>query len=571
MVKIDEIKDRLDIVDVIGEYVELKPAGSSFKALSPFKVEKTPSFMVNPRLQIFKDFSSGIGGDVITFIQEIERVDFKEALKIAAEKAGIEIESYAPNTEFQIKKERALKAHEMAAKYYHFILLNHKFGKAGREYARKRGLDSKIIKKFQVGYAPNSRTGLITYLTKVGYSKEELIDFSLGTSRGNEVIDKFRNRLLQPIHDVKGHVVGFSGRYFGDNDNAPKYLNSAETVIFKKNDLLYGLFEARESSRKTKTLILVEGNIDVLSSHRVGVEHIVAPLGTAFTEQQAKLIKRYAEQVLFCFDTDQAGLNALIRSISIVEGIGLEHRVIDIGEFGDADELIAKKPEEWNKAVESPIDSVEFLLKKISEELDLGSPNGKVRFIKRVIPIIKSVKNPVAREAYIREVSLISQSSHSEVKKLFDGEKTNQRSRTNAPESEEEAQEEISVISTLSADEKYLLFLVANYPELKIEVDEQVLSEGPVRSAIVKVKNDREQFLKEYGDVLKEIEMSDISFMDHSWIQEPEKELKEVILRLVRAYHKKQVRLIGIKLETDPENEELQKQLAEHLRKVKKS
>lgn len=407
MTDIEIVKSKLDIVEVIGSYVsELKRSGANYKANCPFHNEKTPSFMVNPSLQIFKCFGCGKAGDVIKFIEEIERVDFLDALNLAAERAGVELSKVpTKNDKLENEKQRLIEANTLTAKFYNYILTKHQLGKEGKSYAQKRGIDNAMIEKFQVGFAPNARANLKKFLLARNFTEKELVKWGLLVERGKVTIDKFRNRLLQPIFNLRGEVVGFSGRYIGTNKEAPKYLNSPETLVYKKNELLYGFFQGKEAIRKQNFVILVEGNIDILSSNRIGIQNIVAPLGTSFTLNQAKLVKRFCEEIYFCFDTDEAGIKALIRGLEIVETVGLKHRVINLGSYQDADELIMQAPEMWEKLIDKSENTLEYLTTLLAKDLDLESADGKSKFNYRIVPVLKVVKDEVLLSHYIKKVA----------------------------------------------------------------------------------------------------------------------------------------------------------------------
>ncbi len=462
MSDIENIKAKLDIVDVIGSYVpDLKKAGVNFKARCPFHSEKTPSFTVNPSLQIFKCFGCGKAGDVIKFIEEIEHTDFADALKIAAEKAGIELtrESSSQNSKEKAEKEKLLNANWLTAKYYNYILTQHKSGKKGLEYAtKKRKIDLQRIHDFLVGYAPNKTDNLKKFLISKGFEEKDLIRWGLLVERNNKTIDKFRERLIQPIFNLKGEVVAFSGRYIGSIKEAPKYLNSPETLVYKKNEMLYGLHQAKEFLKDNNFLILVEGNIDILSSHRVEIGNIVAPLGTAFTINQAKLIKRFGEYVYFCFDTDAAGTKALIRGMGIAEEIELKHKVIDLTGYQDADDLIKAVPEEWKVRIENAKQTMDYLIEKFSEDLDMGSAEGKSIFESRILPCLSLVKDEVLFNHYRKTIASIL-----EVSENFIDSRAN---KLKAPALRHSGQTENEVVetkpsnNTFNPDEKYLLQLL---------------------------------------------------------------------------------------------------------------
>lgn len=462
MSDIENIKAKLDIVDVIGSYVpDLKKAGVNFKARCPFHSEKTPSFTVNPSLQIFKCFGCGKAGDVIKFIEEIEHTDFADALKIAAEKAGIELtrESSSQNSKEKAEKEKLLNANWLTAKYYNYILTQHKSGKKGLEYAtKKRKIDLQRIHDFLVGYAPNKTDNLKKFLISKGFEEKDLIRWGLLVERNNKTIDKFRERLIQPIFNLKGEVVAFSGRYIGSIKEAPKYLNSPETLVYKKNEMLYGLHQAKEFLKDNNFLILVEGNIDILSSHRVEIGNIVAPLGTAFTINQAKLIKRFGEYVYFCFDTDAAGTKALIRGMGIAEEIELKHKVIDLTGYQDADDLIKAVPEEWKVRIENAKQTMDYLIEKFSEDLDMGSAEGKSVFESRILPCLSLVKDEVLFNHYRKTIASILEVSENFIDSRAN--KLKASALRHSGQTENEVVETKPNNNTFNPDEKYLLQLL---------------------------------------------------------------------------------------------------------------
>jgi len=408
MINLDEIKNRLDIVNLISEYLgPLTQAGSNYKCKCPFHNEKTPSFMISPTLQIFKCFGCGIGGDVIKFIQEIEKVDFKDAIKIAAEKAGLKIDELIGNPKLEQEKKLILQANELTAKFYNYILLKHKSGLSGMKYAQKRGITESDINKFLIGYAPNTQTSLKDFLNKKGFDDKSLVRYGLLVERNKKYIDKFRNRLIQPIFNLRGDIIAFSGRYIGSSKQIPKYLNSPDTIIFKKSEVLYGLFHAKSAMKNSGFLIIEEGNIDVISSHRVGVENIAAPLGTAFTEAQAILIKKFVDTVYFCFDTDDAGQNALLRAIGIAEKVGLFHKVIDIGNYKDPDELISKEPDKWIKCISQATNSIDYLIASFCKNHDISLLENKNKFANFISPVLTLLRNDINKAHYTELIANI--------------------------------------------------------------------------------------------------------------------------------------------------------------------
>ncbi|MFW5702388.1 MAG: DNA primase [Candidatus Dojkabacteria bacterium] len=410
--QIEDIKQRLDIAEVVQAYVPtLKPAGRNMFGLCPFHNESTPSFSVNPELQIFKCFGCGEGGDVLTFLQKVEGLDFRGALELAAKKAGVELKQFdSPEAKKRKKeRERALEAHLLASDYFHYLLLSHNAGKEGLDYAtRKRKLQEKQIKQYKLGFAPKGFHNLEKFLSKKGFSKDELVRFGLLVNKNGRIYDKFRNRLMHPIRNMQGEVVGFSGRAIDPDEKGPKYLNSPETMIYHKKKLPYGAFEAKEAMRQKKYVILVEGNIDIISSARVGVENIVCPLGTALTVEQSKLLKRYVDSLYFCFDTDQAGKKALLRALERTEKEGVEAKAVDLGDYKDADDLILAEPKLWQHRINKSQEIPEFIMQIFQKDFDLGSSGEKLEYIEMVLPFIKRLQDQVKTDHYLQELERIT-------------------------------------------------------------------------------------------------------------------------------------------------------------------
>ncbi len=565
---IELVKSKIDIVDLLSGYFELKRAGANYKARCPFHNEKTPSFMVSPTLQIYKCFGCGKTGDVFKFIQDYERVEFPEALRVLAQKAGVELtHTEYKNPQKEEEKRRIIEANTLTAKFYNYILTSHKSGKEGLEYAKKRMIDSKRVKDFLVGFAPVGNYNLKNFLLSKGFNEKELISFGLLVEKDKDVIDKFRNRLMQPIFDLKGNIVGFSGRYVGDFKGAPKYLNSPETIVYKKNELLYGLFQAKDFIREKKYLILVEGNIDILTSHRVGIGNIAAPLGTAFTIQQAKLLKRFTDEVYFCFDSDEAGTKALIRGIELLEQVGINHKVIDLGEFQDADDLIKKDEKLWFKKLESAKDSIEYLIEKLATDLDLGSANGKRAFKSRIMPIISLIADEVMTIHYAKKVALILEVP---IDTILDQLKNVKKKSMYHQEPEEDVEEFYE--RERPPYEIYLLALLLkeyrdDYTKLKAEVftDSDIYS---IFRLFLEVKDAiklLEKLQPSKQQLLKEILLTDIED-----VKDFKSQINKVYSRLYRKYLQQKIIHIKRELVVNEDDLDLVYQLNEMTKELKK-
>lgn len=366
---IEEIKARCDIASIISEYMNIKQSGANYKGLCPFHGEKTPSFYINTSKQIYKCFGCGEGGDVINFVMKMENLDFMDAVKILANKCGIEINTNM-NEETRIKIEKSKKfqdIHTEAARFYLSNLLGSK--NLGYEYLRIRGLDDKIIKKFGLGFSLDSWNSLMNTLISKGYKKQDLLDCGLIAKNrdGTNCYDKFRNRVMFPIFDYRGNIIGFGGRVL--DDSLPKYLNSPDTLIFNKKQNLYGLNFARKNL-ESKTIVLVEGYMDLISLYQYGIKNVVATLGTALTEQQGILIKRYADTAIISYDSDEAGIKATLRAIDILTKLGINVKVLDLKDAKDPDEFVRKYGlSDYKKAMDVSTHYIKYKIDHLKKNL----------------------------------------------------------------------------------------------------------------------------------------------------------------------------------------------------------
>ena len=402
---IDEVKSRSDIVNVISQYISLKNSGSSYSGLCPFHSEKTGSFHVNQNKQIYKCFGCGEGGDVINFIMKIENLDFMAAVKLLAQKNGIEFNTNLSEADKKKMEEIELMQdiHLKAARFYFSNLINSK--NAGYDYLRKRGLSDKIIKRFGLGYSLYSWNSLMDYLLSIGYEKKDLVKSGLVTHKenGDKYYDKFRNRVMFPIFDYRGNVIGFGGRVL--DDSMPKYLNSPDTILFNKRYNLYGLNYAKKSI-KNDTLILVEGYMDLISLVEYGIENVVATLGTALTNEQGKLIKRYASTAVISYDSDEAGIKATLRAIEILRHQNINVKILNLKDCKDPDDFIKKyKKEGFLKAIEDSVSHIIFQINILKRKFDFNKDEHLIKFAKEAASIIKTLSSPVEKDFYIKYVS----------------------------------------------------------------------------------------------------------------------------------------------------------------------
>ena len=397
---LDELARRNDIVDVVGSYVHLtKKSGSNLFGLCPFHSEKTPSFSVSPDKQIYHCFGCGKGGGVISFVQQIEGLDFTEAVEFLARRAGMPL----PQQDEQEQKRASRRArlyelNKAAAKHWYQNLISVP-GNPGQQYIARRGIEPRWVKNFGLGYAPDSWSDLCDAMTAQGFSWEELISAGLmkpGKS-GKGGYDAFRNRLIFPVIDIRGNVIAFSGRIIGDGE--PKYLNSPETAVFSKRSNLFAINLAKKS--KAGYFILTEGNIDVVSLHQAGFDSAVASLGTSFTDEQARLMKRYADEVVLCYDSDTAGRKASERAISILQKLDMRVRVLELTGAKDPDEFIKTHgADAFRNVLEGSAGQVEYRLRTVEGKYDLSTDEGRVGYLKDSASLLASLPNAVEREVY---------------------------------------------------------------------------------------------------------------------------------------------------------------------------
>lgn len=397
---VELVKSRIDILSLVGEYVSLNKKGKNYWANCPFHGEKTPSFSVSPERGIFKCFGCGEGGDIFTFYQKIEGVSFGLALSTLAKKAGIKLENHEIDDQKDKLKDRLYLIHQKATEFYHYILTKHQAGKVGLEYLANRGIGIESIKEFNLGYAPNEWEALSKFLLSKGFSEQEIVSsgLSLPSGKGKKPYDRFRNRIVCPVFDNTGAVIAFSGRIIGQDE--PKYLNSPDSPIFNKSYALYGLHQGKSEIKSKDLCILVEGNLDVVSSHKVGVKNVVAPLGTSLTTNQLQIIRRLTDKLAFCFDNDKAGINATHRGVELAEGFDFSIKSIPLASGKDPDDLIRSNKESWQEVVTNPVEIYEYYLHNLLKEFDPSSSDGKRRIASGFIPTLKKIKNPITKEFY---------------------------------------------------------------------------------------------------------------------------------------------------------------------------
>ena len=402
---VEEVRNRLAIEDVIGEYVQLKRAGRNWRGLSPFSNEKSPSFMVSPEKQIWHDFSSGKGGNMFSFVMEVEGLDFKGALELLARKAGIDIEQYrSSSSRGGPDKEKLYTIIEAAARFYQVQFSQNK---VALEYVfNKRKFTKATALEWRLGYSPNNGSSLLEFLKTKKFTEEEIKQSGLTSEsyRGG-LQDMFRGRLMIPLQDAQGRVIGFTARLLIDDPNAPKYINTPQTVLYDKSRHVYGLHLAKESIRKTKFAVLVEGNLDVIASHQAVIKQVVATAGTALTESHLKALSRFTGDIRLSFDADKAGVAATERAIPIASRVKVSLSIIDIPSGKDPDELIKQDPKLWEEAINKNQYALDWLMRLYQSKLDIKSAVGKREFSDVLLPIVRALADPVERDHYLTSIA----------------------------------------------------------------------------------------------------------------------------------------------------------------------
>ena len=417
---INDVRQSNDIVDVISQYVHLKRSGRNFFGLCPFHNEKSPSFSVSPDKQIFHCFGCGVGGNVFSFITQIEGINFVEAVQMLAERANIQLPTLQDNGNSQREelKAKVYKVNEFTAEFYHQNLYKPQ-AKMAQEYVKKRQLSNETLKSFKIGFS-GKFDELYQELKKQGFGEREILESGLvNKNERGQYIDRYRNRLMFPICDARGKVIAFGGRVL--DDSKPKYINSPENVVYSKGRNLFGLNVAKKGD--LKRILIVEGYMDVISLHQRGITNVVAPLGTALTEQQGWLLRKNSEQIILSFDSDEAGLKAKLRALDILQNMGCDLRILQMEGAKDPDEYIIKYGNaRFNNLVDKALSIIEFKVKILKKDLNLENTNDKIKFLNEIAKLISNVNNTIEREVYIekiaKEYDISKEAIYAEVNKL---------------------------------------------------------------------------------------------------------------------------------------------------------
>lgn len=409
---IERVSERTDIYSVVSRYVQLKQKGGRFWGCCPFHNEKTASFSISPDKGLFYCFGCQTGGNVFKFLSLIENITYFEAVKLQAQRLGIEIpeKKYSPEEERRLREKKSLfKINELAQDFYHECLIKTARGEVGRKYLEARGITTETIETFKLGWATDDWDNLLTNLTRRGFSPEHMEKVGLIVRRKNSpgFYDRFRGRVMIPINDVFGHTVGFGGRILeAEDDNNPKYLNTPETELFNKRALLFGLDKSNKAISSAGAAIVVEGYMDVISLFSAGIKNVVATLGTAFTPEHVKLILKYARKIIFCYDSDEAGQRATLRALPIVQSAGADVFVVKVPDGKDPDEFIRKHGKAaFDELIKNAATLVDYRMNYVIDRADISTIRGKLAALHEILPVIANVKNATTRNEYRKKIA----------------------------------------------------------------------------------------------------------------------------------------------------------------------
>lgn len=503
----DLIKQKLDIVDIIGEYVNLIPAGSNYKAISPFRTEKTPSFIVSPELQIYKDFGGDKSGDIFQFIIDIEGVSFPEALNILAQKAGISLKSYNNNdNNTPDNKKVLLNILKDSAKIYHSILKHIQYGQKGRDYLYSRGITDELIDLFEIGLSPQAYHTLSKKLINTYTSTDIQAAGMAISSDKNNIYDRFRGRIMIPIQDILGRVVGFTARVLPEYDDGKmgKYINSPQNTVFDKSKVLFGLSQAKVAIKSHNRVILVEGQMDVIMSHKAGIKEVVAVSGTALTDQHITTLLRYTNQFLLAFDNDEAGINACLRSAALITKKGGVVKIIHITNGKDTADLVRDSPNLWESAVNNALDFIEYYMNNILANIESNNTPAKNKALQTLLEWIQDINDPITKNYYIKRLAdllnMAEKEIYSKLKLSIPKDESNQK----------EASQDTASIKLQKQIIAYLLYKPENHDILILE--QSLFTQSRLRKIFIKLREYCKQnsiknlSIAKYKEILSEIE-----------------------------------------------------------------
>ncbi|MCR4276985.1 MAG: DNA primase [Candidatus Roizmanbacteria bacterium] len=582
--QIDEIKRKIDIVEFIGSFITLKKAGRNFKAVCPFHQEKSPSFVVSPDRGIWHCFGAcGEGGDAIKFLMKWENITFIEALKELAKKTGVKLTLNKIGVEDKIwqKKERYLGMNQLAGEFFHYVFSKTDFGKKARDYLKTRLLNQSIIDKFELGYSPSSWDSLKLFLKKKKYEEEEMLENGLlvRSERGS-YYDRFRGRLMFPLKDSRNNILGFSGRILEGNEKEAKYVNTPETPIYHKRECLFGINLAIEEIKKQKNVYIVEGELDMIMPYQHGYSNFVAIKGTALTNEQLKLLKRYTDKITLMMDADVAGIESIKRGIDEAEKFDFEIRVVTIDFAKDPDEALRKDPNKFKKLIAKPVPIYDFLIEAAQKKYPEESAFSKKKIGEEVIPMIEKITNPIVRTFYVKKLAGVLEISENTVENLISQSKRkknqislNKIKYSKPTEDSRELTINKYVLSVLFQSEDpstiYKNVFEILKPEYFLHLSYEKISLLFFKEMEKDTKFDINEFGKKLPNELRPIfdEIFLFASTDHNLSNES---LDRLVHEIKKYYFKREIKKILAEEETEDKKKQLKK-LSENLKEVEKN
>lgn len=532
---IEEIKSRLDIVDVVKDYIELKKVGSNLRALCPFHAEKTPSFFVSPSRQSWRCFGGcNEGGDMFDFVMKIEGVEFPEALEMLAKKAGVKVKK--PNSEKITKKQKFYEIYQLSTKFFETQLKKSKKGKKAKEYLLSRGIKDKSIKNWRLGYSPDSWQALSEFLVSKGFKRDQIVEAGLAIKKEDHSYDRFRGRIMFPIMNTSGRPIAFGGRVFGDSEDTAKYMNSPQTLLYDKSKVLYGIDKAKVSIRRQDKVILVEGYTDVIMSHQVGFKTAISTSGTALTEGQLNIISRYSRNLYTCFDMDDAGVSATKKGIEMARKLGFDVKVIALPKDMDPADLIKEDKAKWEKAVEKAEDVMQFYFDVAQQGRDLSNPKDKKKVAKELLPLIKRIPNKIEQSHWVK---IIAEKLDVPEDIIYDQLNKTKVERKRKKENKKENKKRRKKKNKKELLEERIISLLAKNPEKFNFIDNFDIFSKKTKKLLKAIKDDDE----EYKEKIDYYALKPEYTTNH-----PEKEFKNCLKEIKKENIKKELRNIQKKI-----------------------
>ena len=563
MSELDEIKNRLDIIDVISGYIKLEKAGANYRARCPFHDEKTASLMVSPSKQIWHCFGCSTGGDIFEFVKKIEGVDFGDALKILAKKAGVELKKYDKNTlRDKTERQKISEVLEQALKFFEYYLHKSKKGQKVKEYLIKnRGFSEELIREWKIGYAPDSFDKLSNFLENRGYNKTYIEKAGLAFLKTNGgLCDRFRSRIIFPFFSINSDLIGFTGRIFEKEEDIAKYLNTPATLLYDKSRALFGIDKAKIEIRKEDKCILVEGNIDCIMTHNAGTKNVVAVSGTALTDLHLKIIKRYTLNLIFAFDMDNAGAKATERAINLAREMGFNVSVLDLGKEKDpADVILKQGKNEWVKIVNSAEKIMDFYFKKAFLNRNSENIDDKKKITEELLPQIKKINNSIEQAHFIQKLAQKLMVREDDIREEFAKikleKKENKKERqfkNNLSQKEKLEKEFLKLYLINKIDLKDVFYLFSQ----KYRAILEKLSKGEDISTIIEDKNFLSEIvlgLEKEKELLKENEIL------------VTEEIENCVINLKKIFEKERKKSLSLKIKNEKNPQEVEKLIEEYL------